>query len=461
MNLLYRELLQIKNLEIEFIGDLAILDKKIQNFSINSRIIGQNEVFFAIKGEQFDGHDFVFDVLKKGLSTCVVSKSWFQKKDKAELDGNFFLVSDTLIALQEISRYYRLKFDIPVFALTGSNGKTTTKEMIAAVLGKKFNILKTEGNLNNHIGVPLTLFDLNAEHEIAIIEMGANDWGEIARLSEISCPSHGLITNIGPAHLEFFGSLAGVFKAKNELWQYLEKNEGIAFINIDDNYLSKNIPRANKVITYGFENQADVLGKFISINQKGQPLISIEDQEINLKIAGIHNIYNALAAAAVGVEFGLTIQQIKSALENFQAASKRMEILEKKGIIIINDCYNSNPESARKALLTLSQMETEGRRLAVLGDMFELGKHGKNEHKSIGEYFSALKNIDVLLAHGPLSVSTIDGAKKSTTKNCEHFQNKGDLIDSLLAIIKKGDLILIKGSRGMAMEEVTDALLES
>ncbi len=461
MNLFYRELLQIKSLEVQFIGDPAILDNNVRNFSINSRTIQQDEVFVAIKGEQFDGHDFIFDVLKKGFSTCIVSKSWFQRQDKSKLNSNFFLVSDTLIALQEISRYYRLKYDIPVIALTGSNGKTTTKEMIASVLGKKFNVLKTEGNLNNHIGVPLTLFNLKADHEIAIIEMGANSWGEIARLSEIACPSHGLITNIGPAHLEFFVSLDGVFKAKNELWQYLEKNKGVTFINIDDNYLSKNIPDAKKVITFGFENQADVMGKFISINQNGQPLISIEDQEINLKIAGIHNIYNGLAAVVVAMEFGLKIQELKSVLEKFQAASKRMEILQNKGITIINDCYNSNPESARKALLTLSQMETKGKRIAVLGDMFELGKHGKNEHEKIGHYFSSLKNINVLFAHGPLSVSTMEGAKKKTNSiNCEFFQNKGDLISSLLTILKKGDLVLIKGSRGMAMEEVTNSLLK-
>jgi len=461
MNIFYNELLQIENLNVEFVGDSTILDKEVQNFSINSRTIRQSEVFFAIKGEQFDGHDFIFDVLKKGNSTCVASKSWFQRQDAAKLNGNFFLVQDTLIALQEISRYYRLKHDIPVFALTGSNGKTTTKEMIAAVLSKKYNVLKTEGNLNNHIGVPLTLFSLNEEHEIAIIEMGANSWGEIARLSEIVCPSHGLITNIGPAHLEFFGSLAGVFKAKSELWQNLEETNGIAFINIDDSYLSKNIPQAKKKITYGFENPAEVMGKFISINQKGQPVFNIYDHEINLKIVGIHNIYNALAAAAVGLEFGLTIQEIKSVLDKFQAASKRMEILEKKGMTIINDCYNSNPESARKALQTLSQMETKGKRVAVLGDMFELGKLSKNEHESIGIYCSSLKNINILLAHGPLSLSTVEEAKKSGIKESKHFDTKDDLISSLFSVVQEGDLILIKGSRGMAMEDVTNALLKS
>jgi UDP-N-acetylmuramoyl-tripeptide--D-alanyl-D-alanine ligase len=461
MNIFYHELLQIENLNVEFVGNPTLLDKKVQNFSINSRTIQQNEVFFAIKGERFDGHDFIFDVLKKEITACVASKSWFQSQDKTKLNGNFFLVSDTLIALQEISRYYRLKHDIPVIALTGSNGKTTSKEMIAAVLGKKYNVLKTEGNLNNHIGVPLTLFSLNTEHEIAILEMGANGRGEIARLSEITCPSHGLITNIGPAHLEFFGSLEGVFKAKSELWQNLEQNKGIAFINIDDSYLSKNSPQTKKVITYGFDNQADVMGKFISINQKGQPIFNIEKHVINLKIAGIHNIYNALAAVAVGLEFGLTMQEIKSVLENFQAASKRMEILEKKGITIINDCYNSNPESAKKALFTLSQMETKGKRMAVLGDMFELGEHSTTQHELIGEYCSSLKNINILFTHGPLSISAVEGARKSGIQECKHFDDKSDLICCLLSVVQNGDLILIKGSRGMVMEDVTNALLKS
>jgi len=314
--------------------------------------------------------------------------------------------------------------------------------------------------LNNHIGLPLTLLELNSEYEVAVTEIGSNSKGEITRLAEIGCPTHGLITNIGPAHLEFFGTLNGVFEAKRELWQDLERNEKTAFINIDDPFLRKNIPSVKKVVTYGFEKPADVQGKFISIDKKGRAIFQANDTEINLKIAGIHNIYNALAAVTVGLNFNLNMEKIKSSLESFHAADKRMQVIVKKGIIIINDCYNSNPESAKKALLTLSQMETEGRRIAVLGDMFELGKSGKREHESIGEYLSSLKKIDLLLTLGPLSELTAEQAKKTGTKNCKHYSDKKKLISYLKSVVKKGDLILIKGSRGMMMEEVTNVLVE-
>ena len=233
MNLKYCELLKIKNFQVEFVGDPEMMDKEIQGFSINSKMIQPGEVFIALKGERFDAHNFIADVLKKGNNVCIVSKIWFQGQKKADLQGNFFLVENTLWVLQEISHYYRLKFDIPVIALTGSNGKTTTKEMIAAVLGKRFKVLKTEGNLNNHIGLPLTLFNLNSDYEVAVTEMGTNSRGEITRLAEIARPTQGLITNIGPAHLEFFGTLKGVAEAKRELWQNLEKKGNTAFINID------------------------------------------------------------------------------------------------------------------------------------------------------------------------------------------------------------------------------------
>jgi len=460
MNLTYRELLNITNLQLEYVGDPEILNEEIPGFSINSKTINPREAFIAIKGERFDAHNFIFDVLKKGNNNCIVSRDWFKAQNIADLQGNFFLVSDTLFALQEISHYYRLKFQIPIIALTGSNGKTTTKEMIATVLAKKYNILKTEGNLNNHIGLPLTLFNLNRQHEIAITEMGTNSKGEIARLAEIGSPTHGLITNIGPAHLEFFKTLEGVSEAKRELWQNLEKNGEVVFINVDDPFLRKNIPQVKKNVTYGFENKADIQGKFIRINKKGQAVFKVADIEFSLKIAGIHNIYNALAAIAIGLNFDLNWAQIKSALESFSGADKRMEIIEKRGIIIINDTYNSNPESAKKALLTLSQMETNGKRIAVLGDMFELGENGKREHETVGEYVSSLKNINLLLTHGPLSEFTDRQAKKTGIANSLFYSDKEQLINYLKSVIEKGDLILIKGSRGMMMEEVTNNLIQ-
>ncbi len=460
MNLKFRELLAIQNCQLEFKGKPEILDQTIAGFSIDSRMINPSEVFIAIKGEKFDGHQFISDVIVKGIAAIIASKSWYKAHEKAKLIGNYFLIEDTLIALQQISRYYRLKFDIPVLALTGSNGKTTTKEMITAVLSEKYYVLKNKGNLNNHIGVPLSLLDITHEHDIAVIEMGTNHRGEIARLAEIAEPTCGLITNIGPAHLEFFGSLEGVYQAKSELWQFLEKQGQIAFVNVDDQLLGKKLPSVTKVVTYGFENHAQVRGKFLGLDKEGRASFSVNGIEIKLGMVGMHNIYNALAAVSVGLEFDLSMNQIKLALEKFQPTSKRMEVIRKNGLVIINDCYNSNPESARKALLTLSQMQTKGKRIAVLADMLELGDWAESEHQKIGEHLISLGNIDHLLTFGSLSNLTAQQSEKLGLKTSLHFDDKKELIKYLKHIVNEGDLLLIKGSRGMAMEEVTMGLIE-
>jgi len=460
MNLLFKELLNIQNCQINFNGDSKLLEKQISGFAIDSRTIKSNEVFVAIKGEKYDGHQFIPGVQNKDVQVCIVSNSWYKTQPTERLIGNYFLVEDTLSALQEISRCYRLKFDIPLLALTGSNGKTTTKEMIAAVLEKKYNVLKNKGNLNNHVGVPLSLLQLNAYNDMAVIEMGTNHFGEIARLAEIAHPSYGLITNVGPAHLEFFGSLEGVYKAKRELWQFLEKNGQVAFINVDDKLLGKNLPAVEKTVTYGFKNTAQVQGVFVGLDGEGRSSFKVNGTEIRLGIAGVHNSYNALAAVAVGLEFDLSLNQIKAALEKFLPTSKRMEVIRRRGLIIINDCYNSNSESARKSLLTLSQMQTQGKRIAVLADMLELGKWSESEHRGIGEDVVSLGNIDHLLTYGAWSKLTAQQAKIKGMTNAYHFEDKIELIKYLKSIVVEGDLVLIKGSRGMVMEEVTMGLME-
>lgn len=461
MDLRYKELLNIQDCPIKFEGNSEILERQIAGFSIDSRTIEASEIFVAIHGEKFDGHQFINDVYKKGVQVCIVSEFWFRSQSKNNLIQNYFIVEDTLVALQEISRYYRLKFDIPLLALTGSNGKTTTKEMIAAVLEKKYNVLKNKGNLNNHIGVPLSLLHLSAENEIAVIEMGTNNFGEIARLAAIAHPNYGLITNIGPAHLEFFGSLEGVFKAKSELWQYLKKNGGAVFVNADDEWLGKNLPSVEKVIQYGFENKAKVQGEFLGLDGEGRSSFRVDDTEIRLAIPGMHNIYNALAAVSVGLEFELSLGEIKSALEKFVPTSKRMEVIRSRGLVIINDCYNSNPESARKSLLTLSQMHTSGKKIAVLADMLELGKWSEPEHEGIGQYAFKLGTIDYLLTYGALSKSTSQKAAELGMPNAIHFEDKKALVANLKKIVSKDDIVLIKGSRGMVMEDVTNELTKS
>ena len=461
MNLAYAELLNIPACRMKFQGDSDVLSFSVTGFATDSRTIQSGQAFIALQGEKFDGHQFIADLRAAGITNFIVSQSWYNSASPATGDSNLFIVDDTLNALQEIARYYRLKFSIPLIALTGSNGKTTTKEMIGSVLAEKFDVLKNKGNLNNHIGVPLSLLEIANQHEIAVIEMGTNHFGEIARLAEIANPTAGLITNIGPAHLEFFGSLQGVYQAKTELWRYLEKQENtVAFVNADDPFLSKDNPLGVQVITFGFEHRADVSGQFLDLDEQGRPSFKTQGVEIALGIAGMHNIYNALAAVAVGLEFGVNIQQIKVALERFLPSSKRMEVIRSNDIMVINDCYNSNPESARKAILTLSQVQTTGKRIAVLADMLELGAQAEQEHEGIGDFIASLNNIDYLLTYGALSALTSAQAQQLTKIQSHHFGTRKELIATLRHIIGKDDVILIKGSRGMAMEEVTKGIIE-
>lgn len=461
MKLTLGKLLDMPRYRIEYLGRPELLRWPMPRLVTDSRAANPGDIFLALKGEKFDGHQFVADALKKGVQLFVVSKSWFQTATDKHEQGNFLLVDDTLQALQEIGHFYRLQFDLPLLALTGSNGKTTTKEMISAILSCEYRVHKNKGNLNNHIGVPLSLLELTDEHEIAVIEMGTNHFGEISRLAELAQPTCGLITNIGPAHLEFFGSLQGVFRAKRELWQFLERNRGMAFVNVDDPLLGTHQPATTRLVTFGFEKPAEFQGHFLGLDDQGRATLKVGQESIKLGIAGMHNIYNALAAIAVGSVFDVSMAQMKAALEQFIPAARRMEVIQKHGITIINDCYNSNPASARKALLTLSQMRTNGRRVAVLADMLELGEAALPEHEAMADYIIGLGNIDWLLAYGPLSAAMIERIKRLGFKAAIHFEKKQMLIDYLKQIISRDDLLLVKGSRGMAMEEVTQHIIES
>jgi UDP-N-acetylmuramoyl-tripeptide--D-alanyl-D-alanine ligase len=456
MNLLISEISGIPALNATYTGDAGALKKEINRVSIDSREIREGDIFFAIRGERFDAHQFIEAVFAKGASAVVVDKAWFTSQPVRT--GNFIVVDDTLTALQETSHYYRSKFDIPYIAITGSNGKTTTKEMVVRVLSHQCEVLSSRGNLNNHIGVPLTLFGLDSAHNIAVIEMGCNHFKEIERLAQIADPQYGLITNIGPAHIEFFGSLDGVAQAKTELWHYLEGRQGTAFVNNDDPYLARMHPEAGKVVTYGFENPADNQGRLERINDNGCPVFSVMGVEIELQIAGEHNIYNAMAGIAIGLEFGMEIKDIADSLRDFSPASKRMEIIRPGDITILNDCYNSNFVSAEKSLKTLAQIRTGGRKIGILSDMLELGHQSEYYHRRIGTVAADI-DIDALYTYGPHSAYTHEEAKKRGVKNARHFDTKEEMIEALQNDIEKDDVILIKGSRGMAMEEVTEALV--
>lgn len=459
MDLQFSEILEIENCPVEYVGDADILDRPVNRIGIDSRKPLENCLYVAIRGENLDGHRFVKDAVVKGALAAVVDEAGFETLKNINIRANFFIVSDTILALQQIANYYRQKFEIPFLGITGTSGKTTTKEMMANVLSTRLNVLKTEGNLNNHIGVPLTLFNLKSEHDFALIEMGTNHFGEIARLAEIAEPEYGLITNVGRGHLEFLGSVAGVAKAKIELFQGLA-GKSVAFVNADDPLIVKNLPgNIKNVVTYGIKQDARIKAEIVHVNQLGKVTFKVFDQEISLPIPGLHNVFNALAAMSVGLEFGLTVSEMKPVIENFQPHSKRMEVVLSKGVTIINDCYNANPDSTSAALSVLESMESGSRKIAVLGDMLELGTVAEREHRLIGQLVSR-SNIDVLFGYGQNSKYTVDEARKSPQVQATHFEDKTILAVTLTQMLKKGDVVLLKGSRGMAMETILQALTD-
>ncbi|MFQ5603428.1 MAG: UDP-N-acetylmuramoyl-tripeptide--D-alanyl-D-alanine ligase [bacterium] len=459
MKLTLQEIYDNPDYRFLYSGPTEALQMVIAGISIDSREIQPGELYFAIKGEHHDGHKFLREIFNKQAIAAVVEKKWRQKHPK-DLAGKALLaVEDTLTALQQAAHAYRKKFAIPILGLTGTNGKTTTKEMIAAVLSRSGNVCKTEGNFNNHIGVPLTLFQLRASHQSLVLEMGTNHFGEIRQLCEIAAPTCGLITNIGHGHLEFLQSLEGVARAKIELFEYLQP-EGLAFINLDDALITKQVPKLRRCVTYGFKDEADISAQKLSLDDPQTIGMRVENQTIVLNMPGEHNLSNALAAVAVGLEFGVDMPDIKQALENVQLPSKRMQIIRKEKMLILNDSYNANPDSTLAALSILKNTPVAGKKIFVFGDMLELGQQSKTEHTRIGAALNDF-GVAVFLAFGPETAAAVDSARRKTPViTAEHFTDKAELVSFLKTHLDKGDLVLVKGSRGMKMEEVIQALLQ-
>lgn len=449
----------------EIVNKDLLKRRRIAGVTTDSRAVKKDDLFFALKGEKFDAHDFIDDVVRSEAAAIVVNREWAVKHDLyfRTFPCAFIIVADTSIAFGELARIYREKFDIPVIAIGGSNGKTTTKEMVTAVLKMKYEVLYTEGNLNNHIGVPQTLFRLRNIHDVVVIELGTNHFGELKYLCEIAEPTHGLITNIGKEHLEFFGDENGVAKEEKELFRYLEENDGFAFVNNDDKYLDGERKQLKKSVSYGTTSKSDVHAKKIEMNELGQSKFTVEWEKkdvsfgVKLSVPGMHNVTNALAASAVGLKLKIKPKKIAEALRKFSSASKRMEVLSHNGVIILNDTYNSNPDSVIVALKTLKSFTTSGRKIVVLGDMRELGDASKREHTNIGVVASEMK-FDALFTYGPFSKYTCEAFGHVSAK---HFESKDELSSELKRMLQPGDVVLIKGSRGMKMEEVVQQLTAS
>jgi len=429
--------------------------------SVDTRTLGVGELFFALEGTRSDGHTFVAGALDRGASAAVVSIGRYREYvDPGKLHGPLIAVEDPLAGLAALSGQYRRRFDIPVVAITGTNGKTTTKDLCAHVLAERFCVLKNTGSFNNHIGVPLTLLCLSREHEVAVLEMGTSGCGEIDQLCRLADPCVGVITNIGPAHLESLGSLEGVAAAKGELLAYLDESD-TAILNFDDEMLAKEQVHARikgKLLGFSLETDSPFRGERVVLDRKGCGRFSLRGIEIELALPGRHNVYNALAAAAVGSVFGIAMDRIGAALESFRPSSRRrMEISERGGVRILDDTYNANPVSVKAALdiLTALKIEPGAKRIAVLADMLELGGRASKAHEEIGRYV-AEQGVDVLLTVGPLSEATAGAARIAgmRTRQVRHCGDKAEAYRHLEKLLRVRDIVLVKGSRGMGMEEV-------
>jgi UDP-N-acetylmuramoyl-tripeptide--D-alanyl-D-alanine ligase len=456
-----KEILKLKSVKQQFVKQLLEIFTAV---CIDSRHVKSTEIFFAIIGENNDGHKYLKDVFSKSATIAIVNKKWFDEEGHNFSNYNLIVVEDTTLALGELANIHRKHINPKIIAVGGSNGKTTTKEMLYAVLSKKYITHKTEGNFNNHIGVPLTLLKLKKEHEWCILEVGCNHFNEIDYLCRIAEPNCGIITNIGKEHLEFFKNKAGVAKAEFELFDYLAKKKNtICFVNLDDIYISKyakTLADSGK-FSYSYKNaEPDVIGKFIGYDNKFHPSIELSYKKKNhqLKIAtfGKHSIYNGLAVASVGLKLNVDIKDIQEALANFKPeAGKRMDLKDINGIIVINDTYNSNPDSVKLGLETLRDYNAKGNKYIVLGDMLELGKVSEEEHLKIGKLIKKYK-LDNLYSFGKDSFF-ISSAAKGIKFN-KHYSDKNELIKHLKSVLKKNDIVYIKGSRGMKMEEVAIAI---
>jgi UDP-N-acetylmuramoyl-tripeptide--D-alanyl-D-alanine ligase len=429
-------------------------DPDISRISTDSRTLQAGDLFVPLRGENFDGHRFVEQASGRRAAAAIVARDW---KGNLAKDFPLLRVDDTLLAYQQIAARYRQSLSLKVIAITGSNGKTTTKDFVAAALGHRFRVTKTEGNFNNHVGLPRTILEASSRDEIAVWEIGMNHPGEIAALAKIAGPDVGVITNIGVAHIEFMGSREAIAQEKGALAEAIGI-EGTLILNADDPFSEAIAKRSRAKIIFAGTKKGSLRATDLSQSANGSEFTILEGAHrcrAQLPVPGLHMIQNALLAVAAGRVFGLSLEDCAAGLASAPLTKARLQIKTIRGVQFIDDSYNANPESMRAALATLAELETDGRRFAVLGEMAELGKESERSHREVGEAAAILK-IDELIAIGETAATVADGAQKAGLEKARTVNSPAEAAEILAEETSPNDLVLIKGSRAARTERVLE-----
>ncbi len=437
-----------------YYGSPKFLSKEVSSVTIDSRKIEKDSLFVAIRGERVDGHRFIPQVMENG-ALCALSEEQFENSE-----FSYILVDSCEQALKDIAEHYRTSLGIKVVGISGSVGKTSTKEMIASILGEKFNVLKTEGNLNNEIGLPLTVFKIRPEHEVAVLEMGISEFGEMERLAKVARPDICIISNIGYAHLENLKSREGILKEKTSMFHFMN-SDGSIILNGEDDMLStiKSFNGTTPVF-FGLSDEHTFYATDIKdLGLEGtRACFHTPDSSFtaHIPIPGFHMVYNALSGIAAGRILGMTNEEIKKGIETASTIAGRNHLIKTEFLSIIDDCYNANIVSMKASLDVLAK--AAGRKVAIVGDMFELGEKEKEMHYETGQYAAALQ-IDELICIGDLAEEIAEGAKSTgNITETHYFKTKQDFLDNLNSIIKEKDTILVKASNGMKFPQIVEAL---
>jgi UDP-N-acetylmuramoyl-tripeptide--D-alanyl-D-alanine ligase len=427
--------------------------------SIDSRNVKKNSIFVAITGEKFDGHKFAVSAINNGAESIVINRN--QLKNFLSIDVPIITVKDTTEALSFLANVWRRKLSTQVISITGSSGKTSVKEMLSKLLAEKYSVCKTEANNNNHIGVPLTILSAKKNDEILLLEHGTNHFGEIGYTTKIAEPNFALITNIGNSHLEYLKTKSGVFKEKKSLFDITSNNHGQLFINSDDKILSRQIGKYPNAITFGFNQTSDVCGKILSYDKYGYPKVQIKSNsksiETIIPLLGESSAKNFLAAVAIGINLSLSKKNILDAVKKFKPYDKRLNVTRYKNHTIVDDSYNSNPDSLKSSIEAVIHITEGEKRILILGDMFELGAKSIELHEGISRIISK-KNIDTVYTIGE-NIKRLNTKLEKKNVSNRHFGTRKNLAVFLQKLDLQNSVVLIKGSRGMKMEEFVKILI--